>query len=174
MIGEDLALQELNSNIMKEKEIKIEVPQGYDIDRERSTFDIIRLKKKEVEFEHFKFKGAWIDEYSRVHSLSDYSSNGILLHDEYRKIWISPAHAKTSLAMSELSIRMASPTYNGDWVADYTDGTRKYNITFYNDNILTGTTIGGTHAFLSFKTADARDKFLENHRDLILEAKLLL
>ena len=173
MIGEDLALQELNSNIMKEKEIKIEVPAGYEIDRERSTFDIIRLKKKEVEFEHFKFEGVWINEASDILS-TPFNTKSIVGRDSNKNIWISKAHAKASLAMGQLSVLMASPTYNGDWVADWEDDmTDKYIIYFVDSEVEKTRSRCRSH-FLSFKTEDARDRFLENHRGLIIEAKILL
>ena len=101
---------------METKEIKIEVPQGYEIDRERSTFDIIRLKKKEVEFEHFKFNGAWISLDSKIIESNNPDSYSVVNQKNNQNIWISTAHAEACLAMSQLSVLMASPTYNGDWV----------------------------------------------------------
>lgn len=157
---------------MTTKEIKIEVPAGYEIDRERSTFDIIRLKKKEVEFEHFDFTGAFIDDDSLVIPVSLFSKSTLSIN-AYKNIWISKAHAKASLAMSQLSVLMASPTYNGNWMADWENREMKYYIRFYENKIITNWSFDSSN-FLSFKTADARDRFLNNHRDLILEAKILL
>ena len=45
MIEEDLALQELNSNVMETKQIKFKIPDGYEVDKEKSTFQEIILKK---------------------------------------------------------------------------------------------------------------------------------
>ena len=168
-----MALQELNSNIMITKEIKIEVPAGYEIDRERSTFDIIRLKKKEVEFEHFKFDGAYIDMWSEIKTGNGFDSIFTISEESNKNVWISEAHAKASLAMSQLSVLMASPTYNGGWVADWEADDSKYVIQLTANNIETRSYLWTSH-FLSFKTKDVRDRFLENHRDLILEAKILL
>lgn len=154
---------------MKEKEIRIEVPAGYEIDKENSTFKRLVFKKKD-EFEHFKFNGAYVDGDSTLLKLSVYSEN---LNPIDKNIWISEAHAKASLAMSQLSVLMASPTYNGDWVADWEDDSEKWCIRFHLNEIITSFEYG-FQEFLSFKTEDARDRFLKNHRDLILEAKILL
>ena len=37
-----------NNNNMEEKEIKIQVPEGYKIDKENSTFECIKFKKKDL------------------------------------------------------------------------------------------------------------------------------
>ena len=76
--------------------------------------------------------------------------------------------------MSQLSVLMASPTYNGDWVADWEDDmTDKYIIYFVDSEVEKTRSRCRSH-FLSFKTEDTRDRFLDSHRDLILEAKILL
>ena len=153
---------------MTTKEIKIEVPQGYEIDKEKSTFE--KIVFKEVEFEHFEFDGAYIKLDSTIISLKIKSSE---LNEYDKNIWISTDHAKASLAMSQLSVLMASPTYNGNWMADWENREMKYYIRFYENKIITNWSFDSSN-FLSFKTADARDRFLNNHRDLILEAKILL
>ena len=161
---------------MKAEEQKFDVakivPEGYEIDNEKSTFETIVFKKKEVEFEHFTFAGAQITTSSYI-KLDRCDSSFTVGEKTNKNIWISIAHAKASLAMSQLSVLMASPTYNGGWVADWEADDSKYVIQLTANNIETRSYLWTSH-FLSFKTADARDRFLTNHRDLILEAKLLL
>ena len=162
---------------MKAEEQKFDVaqivPEGYEIDNEKSTFETIVFKKKEVEFEHFKFEGAYINMRSEIKTGNGFDSIFTISEENNKNVWISEAHAKASLAMSQLSVLMASPTYNGDWVADWEADDSKYVIQLTANNIETRSYLWTSH-FLSFKTADARDRFLTNHRDLILEAKLLL
>ncbi len=43
-----LLLKNLKNNVMETKEVKITAPDGYEIDKENSTFDCIKFKKKEV------------------------------------------------------------------------------------------------------------------------------
>lgn len=158
---------------MTTKEIKIEVPQGYEIDKEKSTFEKIVFKKKD-EFEHFEFDGAYIDIRSEIKTGNGFDSIFTISEENNKNVWISEAHAKASLAMSQLSVLMASPTYNGDWLADWEDDmTDKYIIYFVDSEVEKARSRCRSH-FLSFKTEDARDRFLENHRGLIIEAKILL
>lgn len=155
---------------MSEKQIIIEVPQGYEIDKEKSTFEKIVFKKK-GEFEHFEFNGAYIELDSTITSLKIKSSE---LNEYDKNIWISTTHAKASLAMSQLSVLMASPTYNGNWVADWEDDMTDKYIIYFVDSEVEKTRLRCRSHFLSFKTEEIRDRFLNNHRDLILEAKILL
>ena len=158
---------------MSEKQIIIEVPQGYEIDKEKSTFEKIVFKKKEVEFQHFLFDGAWIGLDSKINTLPC-NSKCTLSHKGERNICISEDFAEAVLAMKRLGILMASPTYNGDWVADWEDDmTDKYIIYFVDGEAEKARSKCRSH-FLSFKTEGIRDRFLNNHRDLILEAKILL
>ena len=36
---------------MEEKEVKIQVPEGYEIDKENSTFECIKFKRKNISYE---------------------------------------------------------------------------------------------------------------------------
>ena len=66
--------------------------------------------------------------------------------------------------------------YNGeplaDW-CDWSDGTTKYCICFYKDEI-SKPPYRSTRKILAFKTEKLRDKFVENFRELIETAKPLL
>ena len=63
--------------------------------------------------------------------------------------------------------------YNGDWKADWTDVTRKYAITVY-ENKINKDLFCGHQRVMYFKTAELRNLFLENFRDLLEIAKPLL
>lgn len=63
---------------METKEIKIKVPEGYEIDKELSSFEKIIFKKKETKYpesweeliknkKKYKKSGFFIDEYSRIY-----------------------------------------------------------------------------------------------------------
>ena len=72
--------------------------------------------------------------------------------------------AEAALAQSQLAMHMRE--YNGDWVADWNDNTTKWVMYFGRDKIVKDTTLGFRN-FFTFKNEELRDKFLENHRDLI-------
>ena len=63
--------------------------------------------------------------------------------------------------------------YNGGWKPDWLETTDKYTIFNISNKIHTSFE-RNENKILSFKTAKIRDKFLEDHRDLIEIAKPLL
>lgn len=86
-------------------------------------------------------------------------------------IWTTKEQAEACLAMSELSQLMKE--VNGDWQPDCKNNEYKHVIYFDNDNIEIEVFVN-SHWFLSFKTKEIRDEFLEVNRLLILKAKPLL
>ena len=74
--------------------------------------------------------------------------------------------AKSALAYAQLTQLMALPEYNGDWVPDWSDGDIKFIIRRY-ENVIDVDYYSHTHHHISFKSAEIRDKFLENNYDLL-------
>lgn len=74
--------------------------------------------------------------------------------------------AKSALAMAQLSQLIKA--YNEDWTPDWTDLQPKYCICLVSNKIKCDF-FCRTHYFLAFKTADIRDEFLHNFKDLINE-----
>ncbi len=113
-----------------------------------------------------KVEGYWVDDESDIQYHYDTTDSC------NRNFWATEEQAKASIAMAQLSQLMKY--YNGDWVADWEDRNQiKYTLHLDKNKI-------GRHAtrdineFLTFKTSEIRDTFLENHRDLIEQAKPLL
>ena len=63
--------------------------------------------------------------------------------------------------------------YNDEWIPNWKDGSIKYILYYYNDNITKNHT-SNTRSLLAFKSEEIRDRFLEDHEDLIKIAKPLL
>jgi hypothetical protein len=128
------------------KEVKIEIPKGYEIDKELSTFEKIVFKESKG------FPKTW---------------------EELEKVccFDTPELRAANEAMKKLS--QLKKVYNGDWVADWIDATRKYVI-FYSEGQIIKDWFCNRSYFLSFKDEDTRDLFLENFRDLIEKAKPLM
>ena len=77
--------------------------------------------------------------------------------------------AKSALAYAQLTQLMALPEYNGNWVPDWSDDCEaKYIIRRVRNEIDTDY-YSITHHHISFKSAEIRDKFLENNYDLLKE-----
>ena len=157
---------------MENKELKIEVPEGYEIDKEHSTFEKIVFKKVEKEllkrWEDLKeIKGFYVDNYSEV-TVFEYRFTA----EENKNVFPTEEEAEACLALAQLC--QLRDRYNGGWKPDWNDDEEpKYAIKISN-NKTTVCVLTATSSVLSFKSAYLRDKFLENFGDLIEIAKPLL
>ena len=157
---------------METKELKIEVPAGYEIDKEKSTFEKIVFKKIERElpksWEELKVvEGFYIDEDSHIHDCP--------MVDVLRKnknVFPTEEEAEACVALAQLC--QLRDAYNEGWKPDWEDYEQfKWCIVFFKDNIRVAEYLF-IKKMLAFKTEELRDKFLENFRDLIETAKPLL
>jgi hypothetical protein len=151
---------------METKQIKIEVPQGYEIDKEKSTFENIILKPIEVKLPLSvdDIRRNWyIDQNGKILNVPTILQTNNHLSTETR--------AKAFLALMQLvELRDA---WNGDWRADWKDYDNKYSICYLEEEIdifLNQT----RRRVLHFKTRELAEKFAEQFKDLINEAKELL
>lgn len=79
--------------------------------------------------------------------------------------------ANAAIALAQLSQLMH--VYNEGWEPDWTKNDGKFVVCYVEDKIITPCYIWYKH-FLTFKSREIRDKFLENFRELIEQAKPLL
>lgn len=157
---------------METKEFKIQVPEGYKIDKEKSTFEKIVFKKIEREFpkswEDLKNIGGYY-----VSSQSDIKYCYENCQDSINKnVFPTKREAEACLALAQLC--QLRDRYNDGWKPDW--GNRdetKWCIEFYEEEIGKNAYLV-TRKILAFKTPELRNKFLENFRDLIETAKPLL
>ena len=157
---------------METKEMKIQAPEGYEIDKEKSTFEKIVFKKTER-----KLPKKWED----LENVNGYYADswgdiryyyGVNTPDNTNKnIFPTKEEAEACLALAQLC--QLRDRYNDGWKPNWKDGTNKHSIYFTHDEI-DGVCGCYSHRILTFKTLELRDKFLENFRDLIETAKPLL
>ena len=144
---------------METKQIKISelVPQGYEIDKEQSTFENIILKPIEEKLPL---------SYFEIPNLN-YS-----IFDPHICLNLSAENrVKAFIALIQLvELRDA---WNGDWRADWKDYETKYSIGYLAEeiDIFFNQTM---RRVLHFKTKALAEKFAEQFKDLINEAKELL
>ena len=164
---------------METKEFKIQVPKGYVIDKEKSTFEKIVFKKVEKELPKSWddleiISGFYVDSLSRVIK----TSGEIYTEENYKNTFPTKEEAKACLALAQLC--QLRDRYNNGWEPDWENGAQNKFIIYIhpNNKILFDKISANTHAIsrhlLTFKTEELRDKFLENFRDLINTAKPLL
>ena len=97
------------------KEIKIEVPDGYEIDRENSTFETIKFKEKKglpmswEELGHVKGYYMWED--------CTITDANCITSPRNRNVWPTKELAEAALALSQLL--QLRDRWNGDWKADW-------------------------------------------------------
>lgn len=116
--------------------------------------------------------GARVEAYGQIYEFQDWT----IKHDTGfpnmgKNIFAYYEQAEAAIAMAMLSQLMKD--VNGDWKPDWEDKGVKYVLFFKGNQITKGTSLI-TASFLAFPTAITRDKFLENHRELIEKAKPLL
>ena len=156
---------------METKELKIQVPEGYEIDRENSTFEKVVFKKVENElpksWEDLYEVGGWfVDFHSKV-----VTSGSMRTADSVKNRFPTKEEAEACIALAQLC--QLRDRYNDGWKPDWNDVNEKYIIYFHADKIIRGDTCRAQSVF-HFKAKKLRDKFLENFRDLIETAKPLL
>jgi len=164
---------------MDNKEIKIDVPEGYEIDEENSTFKCIKFKKKKTlpstwkEFcnDYPRRKGeTWISPNSNLEELVDCSPKRDFLNDQN----ILPSRELAAAMLALCQLIQLRDCYNEGWKPDWeNEQYDKFTIRFYK-NIPDCDVSNRISGVMVFKSKELMDLFLENFRDLIEIAKPLL
>ena len=154
-----------------EKTIKITPPEGYEVDKEKSTFSEIVFKKIKnnlpMSWEELgEVKGCYVSAGSDIRLL--YRTDAI---DSNRNVFPTEEEARAMLAMAQLC--QLRDRWNDGWKADWKDGTVKYCIGSFK-NIVYKDSYYNTSTPMVFKTEELRDKFMETFKDLLEEAKPFL
>ena len=149
-----------------EKEVKIVPPEGYEIDKENSTFECIKFKpinKRWRDNEKEITNGYWIGRKSEI-----VYENLVANCRENYNIFATEKHAKSALAMARISQIMANDERFGGVVTDeeWKDTTLKFVINRVRKTI-NKAAFGNSYEFLSFHTQEQRDLFLEENEDLV-------
>ena len=154
------------------KEIKIEVPDGYEIDKENSTFETIKFKEKSklpMSWEELKdISGYVYDINGQIHNIN------CLPYVTIPYAWPTKELAEAAFALSRLL--QLRDRWNGDWKADYSmSGQYKFVIgTYFNKVCENDLGFSQKCHPLVFKSPDLRHLFFKTFRDLIETAKPLL
>jgi len=157
---------------METKEMKIQVPEGYEIDKEKSTFEKIVFKKVENELPKSwedlgVIRGFYVNAHSEARDFECCTNK-----DSNKNTFPTKKEAEACLALAQLC--QLRDRYNNGWKPNWEDyNETKYCIEFCQGRIETIDRVN-CHKILTFKTEELRDKFLENFRDLIETAKPLL
>lgn len=160
---------------MNEKEIKITPPEGYEIDKEHSTFGCIKFKpisqkRWRYNVEKSPVSGYYIDFFSNI----GYVVNKQYTREDYN-IFATEKQAKSALAMARISQIMANDERFGGVVSDEeweVESVSKYCVSRRENKIVKENFLI-TYHFLAFHTAEQRDLFLEEDEDLVRDYLML-
>lgn len=145
--------------IMETKEFRIEIPEGYEIDKEKSSFEKIVFKKKRVisswgDLE--KIKGVFIDYDSRIQGCE------ALPGDCNKNIFLNEKYAKSALALAQISQLL--PYYDTD--VDWSIDTIKYCILRLGNKIHIDM-CHYSYQPLAFKSRREAERFLKYNEQLV-------
>ena len=157
---------------METKEIKIDIPAGYVIDKENSTSEYIRLKPIESKFADYD--GQFI-----INGFYIYHSQ-IFGHEcqnnkATRDMFATEKQAKSALAMAQISQIMANDERFGGVITDeeWEDELyKKYVIDRFCNRLLYSTYIT-EYSFIAFHTPEQRTLFLQENEQLVKDYLML-
>lgn len=143
---------------METKEVKITIPEGYEIDKENSTFECIKFKKK---FEVNTWKDIRTLSGTFITSKSDFYHVPKVPVDHIvdKNIFISEKYAKAALALAQISQLM--PYYGGEITDEEWANFNliKCSIEVWNTCIHCSY-VYNERTVLAFHTSKQRDRFL--------------
>jgi len=156
---------------MENKELNIIPPEGYEIDKENSTFEKIVFKKTSNNLPKTWEELKNISGYYISSSSSEITPSSVINAINCTKnVFPTKELAEATLALAQLL--QLRDRYNGDNKGFIFDKVN-YCITFFNNSICKSWDVY-THRVLAFRTKELGDEFYNNFKDLIEIAKPLL
>lgn len=153
----------------EQKCISIEVPDGYEIDSEKSTFTNIVFKPIECKypkswedaFIDSPICGYWVNKFSEIRK-ADWNA---VSYD--KNVFKTEKQAKSALAYAQITQLMALSCYNGDWTPDWGNHSeKKYCPCAIKGQIIPSFEYNEFN-HIAFKDFDICESFLKNHEDLL-------
>ena len=160
-----------NNKMEEEKSIKIQIPDGYEIDEAKSSFTEIKFKPVGVKYPD-SWEDAFLGEcmygfYVRGQESKPFNyGQREALRDE-KDVFKTEKQAKSSLAYAQLTQLMALPCYNGDWEADWNDDGQPKYVIYRESNQLEKENNYRFYEEIAFKSPEIRDIFLDKYQCLL-------
>lgn len=156
---------------MEEKSIKIQIPDGYEIDEAKSSFTEIKFKPIEAKYPDSwedAFLGKNIDGYFvRGKSLLTFNYGQKEVTKYEIDVYKTGKQAQAALAYAQLTQLMALPCYNGDWEADWDDVDQQKYYIYRSGSQLEKSTNYCDYEEIAFKSPEIRDIFFDKYQDLL-------
>ena len=150
---------------METKEIRIQVPEGYEIDRENSSYERIVFKKKEATINSWEdlgnIKGVFIDYSSNI---QEYEA----ISNEEKYIFLNEKYAKSALALAQISQLLPYYDSNVNWDRS----TIKHCIVRMGNKIYIDTW-QSLYSPLAFNSREGAKRFLKYNEKLVKDYFML-
>jgi hypothetical protein len=154
------------------KILHIEIPKGYEIDQDNSTFEKIVFKEIKKDLPKFWQELRKIDGYYASSATCTLNkAEGYATNPSNRSIFVTKEQAEASIALAQLS--QLREVYRQGWRPDWLENKGKWCLLFYCNRIVIERWVSN-HQFLSFQTEEIAKEFLYNFRDLIKQARPLM
>lgn len=144
---------------METKEIKINIPEGYEVDKENSTFECIKFKKKikvntwqDIPRLHgfYTLGDSKIKELDVCHNMNPDNDN--------INVFINKKYLKSALALAQISQLM--PYYGGEITnEEWMNNERKFAIVVHNGELKSFTHVNNK-VLIAFHTEAQRTRFM--------------
>jgi hypothetical protein len=148
------------------KELKIEIPEGYEIDEEKSSFKKIVFKKK-VEINCWEDLKRVPGVYITDNSCFVPAPAGLVLPHN-KNVFLNEKYAKSALALAQISQLLPYYDTNVDWTAS----NAKFCISCLNNKIEVRTWERVYHV-LAFNTKSEAIRFLKHNEQLVKDFYML-
>lgn len=151
---------------METKEIKIQVPEGYEIDKEKSTFENIIFKKKST-------INCWkdlkeISGYGITTECSIVSWLKLSTIEENKNVFLNEKYVKSALALAQISQLLPYYDSNVNW----DNSNNKYCLFRYNDTIIIDI-CKSKYCLLAFNSLKEAERFLKYNEQLVKDYFML-
>lgn len=161
---------------METQEFSIVTPEGYEIDKENSTFEKIVFKKKDDKprsWEEFCKRGFTGEEgFFNIAGVIKTSSDKGYHRDPSMVCYVDNVQEGKAF-ISLMQLRQLRKAWVGDWEPDWKSADVKYTIEYYCDAVRIGNHIRYSKP-MSFPTEKNAEEFLKCFKDLLEQAKMLL
>ena len=161
---------------MEEKKLKINIPEGYEIDKEKSTFEEIVFKK--IEDPLAKLPKTWEEYCKRTKGYTSYYGNhrqtdiSKTIFNGFYNEFSTEERVKQYVALGKL---LQLRDY---WVSNCKDASNNFVAAIYHfDGEIVNTNVSkkrSSNYSLTFPTREIAQKFIECFKDLINEAYPLI
>lgn len=156
---------------METKSFKINIPEGFEIDKEKSTFEKIVFKPIKKEFPESWEELRTVSGYCSDANSKIFKYENIECNKDNRNVFPTLEEAEASVALAQLC--QLRDIYNKGWKPDWENLNTKYCI-FIKENRVALDSFTCFSKVLHFKNVGLAQQFLKNFRDLIEKAKPLL